>query len=63
LAANGPTLNSLLGIVKLKGVPDCETKAMSITAGRVEMRLQAIPYVPASAGLGLIFGEISAYMA
>ena len=60
LLANGPTLSSELGIVRLNGVPLCETNAMSITAGSVGMRLHAIPYVPGSFALGLMFGEIRA---
>lgn len=63
LLANGPTFSSILGIVKLNGVPSCAVKPMSIVAGSVLMRLQAIPYVPASAGFGLMSGEIRAYIA
>jgi len=41
--AKGPTLSSLLGMVKLKGVPDWEVNVISIVAGREGMRSQAIP--------------------
>jgi len=57
---NGPTLSSLLGIVRLNGVPSCEVNVISIVAGREEIRLQAMPYVPGSSEFGLISGEMSA---
>jgi hypothetical protein len=59
-SAKGPTESSLLGMVKLNGVPFCEVNVMSIAAGRDGILSQAIPYVPGSLGFGLISGEMRA---
>lgn len=40
---NGPTLSSLLGIVRVKGVPCWDVNVMLISAGRELIRLHAIP--------------------
>ena len=40
---NGPTLSSLLGIVRLNCVPLCEVKANEMTAGREETCEQGMP--------------------
>ena len=48
-ASNGPTLNSLLGIVRLNGEPFVSVKVMSIFAGSVSILSHEMPYVPGSA--------------
>ena len=60
LDLKGPTLNSLLGMVRSKDWPDCDVNVNEITAGRLETWLQGIPKVPGSAELALILGEIIA---
>lgn len=59
-SGNGPTFSSLVGIVRLKGTLSTEMNVISIVAVRDEIREHAIPYVPTSAGKGLISGEIAA---
>jgi hypothetical protein len=48
--AKGPTLSSLLGMVKLNGVPSVDVNVTSIVAGREEIFEHAIPYAPGSSG-------------
>ena len=48
----GPTLNSLLEIVRLNGSPCCDVKVKDISAGKPAKLLHAIPYVPGSSGFG-----------
>ena len=63
LSEKGPTLSSLDGIVRLNGAPLCEVNSMEIEAGRVSIKSQAMPYVPASVVWGTMLGEMSAYIA
>jgi hypothetical protein len=56
--AKGPTLSSLLGIVKLKGFPSVDMNAISIVAGKDDIFEHAIPYAPGSSELALMSGEI-----
>ena len=58
LPANGPTLSSLLGIVRLNGLPSCAVNSKEISAGREASSEHAMPYVPGSSLYGWIWGEI-----
>ena len=57
---NGPTLNSVLGMVRLNVRPCCEVKAISITAGSEDISEHGMPKVPDSPLNGLMFGEMRA---
>lgn len=57
---NGPTLSSLLGIVRLNACPPVEPNSMSITAGSEASSEHGMPKVPASPLKGWMSGEMSA---
>jgi hypothetical protein len=52
LLLNGPTLNSLLGMVRLNGVPLWDVNSNVISAGKEATSEQGMPYVSGSSEKG-----------